>query len=207
MDGKQGMSRGLRLLALMTCLALALTMTGCGQSLDGHVSAAWEAVGRPDGLQKIYHYQYQGKAALAEKASGTLEQAFRLSEDRVPDSGHLFILKTGSNSYYVLENDRGEVLGTADGNYVSRTSQSMNTATQQLIKSVNDQYAAGKMSDQVLAQKKLEINQQLDEGMALAEQGLVIAGYSLCAVMCPVSESSEPNAWHQLTDRQMNRLK
>ena len=207
MNGKHGMSRGMRCLALVMCLALGLTLTGCGQSLDGHISAAWEAVGRPAGLQKIYHDQYQGKQELEDRAGGSLEEAFRLSEDRVPDSGHLFILKTGSNSYYVLENDQGEVLGTADGNYVSRTSQSLNTANQQLIKSVNDQYAAGKMSDQVLAQKKLEINQQLDEAMAFAEQGLVIAGYSLCAVMCPVSESSQPNAWHQLTDKQMNRLK
>lgn len=207
MNGKQGMNRGLRLLALTMCLALALTMTGCGQSLDGHISAAWEAAGRPAGLQKIYHYQYQGKDVLAEKASGTLEQAFRLSEDRVPDSGHLFILKTGSNAYYVLENDQGEVLGTADGNYVSRTAQTLNASEQQLIKSVSDQYAAGKMSDQVLAQKKAEINQQLEEGMAVAKQNLVIARYSVCAAICPVSESSEPNGWHQLTDRQLSRLK
>lgn len=83
----------------------------------------------------------------------------------------------------------------------------MDAEKKSLARTVNEQYDAGLISDSTLAIRGTEIQQQIRELREYLLQVKTLSGYSLCAAMCSVSESSQPNAWHQLSDKQMKKQK
>lgn len=192
---------------LLLCGAMLLSMTACGKNeVDGLFKNAWVAAGEPYGVERVYHYAFQGTEALNTQAGGdyTLADGFALKTE--PENGHLFILQMGGNSVYVLENENGNVLGVEDYAALKLKSDRHSNNLKTRVKTANEQYEDGLISDAEMNRIRVEIQSDLDTGMAYAEQMVCLSSYGVCAAMCPVSEKAEPNSWHQLTDEQLEKV-
>ena len=62
------------------------------------------------------------------------------------------------------------------------------------------------ISDAEMNRIRVEIQADLDTGMAYAEQMVCLSSYGVCAAMCPVSAKGEVNTWHELTPEQLDKV-
>jgi len=194
-----------RFLCLLLCAAMLLSMTACGKNeVDAFYQNAWRAAGEPYGVDRVYHYAFQGTEKLDAQVGYTLADGFALKS--VPQNGHLFILSMGSNSVYVLENENGNVLGVEDYAALKLKSDRHSNNMRTRMKTANEQYEDGLISDAEMNRIRVEIQADLDTGMAYAEQMVCLSSYGVCAAMCPVSAKGEVNTWHELTEEQLDKV-
>ena len=194
-----------RFFCLLLCAAMLLSMTACGKNaVDTLYKNAWKAAGEPFGVSRVYHYAFQGTEKLDAQVGYTLADGFLLKS--VPQNGHLFILSVGSNSVYVLENENGNVLGVEDYAALKLKSDRHSNNMKTRIKTANEQYEDGLISDAEMNRIRVEIQADLDTGMAYAEQMVCLSSYGVCAAMCPVSAKAEANSWHELTEEQLDKV-
>ena len=191
--------------ALLLALVLALCLTSCGGKgdLSALLKTAWEAIGAPE-ITRVNHYRFDGHEAIDTQADYPVETAFGLSS--VPENGHVFLLKTSSNQYAVLLDDDGKVLASVDMNALYQKNARSNETIQRYIKSTNEDYADGLISDSELQRRKAEIDRMLSEAMASSERALALAGYGVCAAICPVTEKAKANSWHELPAEMIESL-
>lgn len=202
---------GKRLLAALLCLLMLFALTGCESNSLVNIAARARKRAFGDGwiVERVYHYQFEGHDALNAKAGGTLQQAF--SRTQIPDNGHVFIFITtsrarGNNAYFVLSDEKGNVVAHDDYNNVSGMYEAMEEHISLELSEVNELYQNGKISREMLTKRKQQIAAEAERNEKYGVQANIMSKYRFYAELSPVSASAEPNEWHELTKEQVAGL-
>lgn len=200
------LKRAMALLAMLLCGIVMLT--GCGSdNTKDLLLAAYESAGRPQKLETVQHYRFEGTEELNRNTGTTVEVAFHIAAQDVPQNGHVFIFH-GKADIFVLMTETGKVLRSVNLTELSALSSASTASLQAQIKQVNTDYAAGKITNAQMEIYREQITRDSERNMETAEQNLALAQYLIGATGLNVvpTDKAAANKWHTFTDKTTDEI-
>ena len=182
------------LLLLMLCLLAGCSGKGSLMKASKAAYLAADSVGHPETMSYMAVYHFKGTEEINQRAGSTLEEAFILNSDQVPENGYFFYFD-GDEDIYVLMDEECNVIAAVNATVAQ--------ANLPDTEALSQQYAAdcksGKYTKAELDAKFSKLQAIYDQSLAVIDQCLALMRYSYNVANFPASDKDETNVWHPLS--------